>query len=291
MKTNYMNNKFKNLLAEKPTNWSIWYAIFPIVGFILPSIILNTLGNDSIIFTYISSILQFLLLGVTSLGLVWLFSKRKPTISDLGFDTKPLTKINLTIVLSVFIITHLAFYLFGKIGTNTNIEAEFLEIGFGNGLFSDLTLIIAGTIFAPLFEELVYRGVMLRSIHDGLLHIFPKSISVVGIPALVSIVFTAIAFILPHVSNISFNLLIVGYFLTSAGFSIVYITTRSMIAAMVSHSLQSCVAYSTILIYGHGNLDVSPIIYIISFSCPIIVYFAGKCIRYIMYGNLTTNNT
>ena len=213
---------------------------------------------------------------LVTLGLTRLASRKPLSATDFGYDTKPLSKKNIIIIASVFVVTHAAFILLSKIGgVTTNAKAEFLSTGFGKGFTSDLILIISVVIFAPVVEELVYRGVMLRAMHDGLLKFFPKSRSIIGIPALVAISFTAIAFILPHVSNLSVNVYTVSYFITSAGFSVVYLATRSMVAAMVSHSLQSCNAFGQLLVFGHGDVVVSPIIYGIAFLCPVIVYFIG----------------
>lgn len=162
-----------------------------------------------------------------------------------------------------------------------NISEEFLTSGFGQGFFSDLLIIIAVILFAPITEELIYRGIMLRALHDGLLRYFPNATSMFGIPALGAIIVTAAAFILPHVAD--FNLLILAYFLTSAGFSIVFLMTRSMVATMMSHSLQSCYAFSTLLVQGHGDTVISPIIYGIAFGCPVLVYVIGTAIKRLFY--------
>lgn len=278
-----MQNKFINRLAEKPTKWPIWFIIFPFSSLVLSSFIMGILASLPGIGGLIgklSPILQFFV----SFGLIYIafsiLSKKKPSASDLGFDTKALTKKNILLVMAVFIITHVLFFVFPKIGgIQGNAAAEFTNGGFGEGFFSDLVLIIAGAIGAPVFEELIYRGFMLRSAHDGMLKFFPKSTSIFGIPAIFAIVVVALAFILPHVSNLSINIMTIAYFITSAGFSIVYLLTRSMVAAMVSHSLQSCIAFSQILILGHGDYPLSPVIYAISFLCPVIVYFIGREIQ------------
>lgn len=207
-------------------------------------------------------------------------TRRKFIASDLGFDRKTLTKRNVIIVLAVFVITHAIFQLASTLsGITSDPKAAFIDSGFGKGFATDLIYIIAGAVCAPFFEELIYRGIMLRYAHDGMLKYFTNSKTILGIPALFAITLTAIMFILPHVTNFSINVMTLLYFLTSAGFSIVYLLTGSMVSAMVSHSLQSCVAFSTILIYGHGDYQVSPIVYGISILCPVIVFLLGELLR------------
>lgn len=274
-------NPIQNQLAKNPTKWPIWFAIFPFVATIVSALLSGVLsigGPDSLL-SQLNPLIQIALLAVISIALVWAFSRKYPTASDLGYGESALTKKNLIIVISVFVVTHLLFYILGKVGgVQSDAVAEFKNGGFGTNFQTDLILITAGSVFAPIFEELVYRGVMFRSFHDGLLRFFPNSKSIAGIPSLLAIAFTAIAFILPHVSNLTFGVMTLAYFITSAGFSLVFLTTGSMVAAMVSHSLQSCVAFMSILVYGHGSYNLSPIIYGIALFCPVIVYFLGSAI-------------
>ena len=73
--------------------------------------------------------------------------------------------------------------------------------------------------------------------------------------------------------------MVAAYFVTSVGFSVVYLITRSLTAAMVSHSLQSLYAFGGIILFGKGDVVLSPIIYIILFGCPIIVYGVAQLLR------------
>lgn len=180
----------------------------------------------------------------------------------------------------MFVISHLIFFLIEKLGgASTNAPQLFRDMGFGNGFMTDLIAVLAGTLLAPVIEELVYRGIMFRSIHDGLLRRFPKQRSLLGLPAVIAIIVTAIAFILPHVPDLTINWTTVAYFITSAGFSLVYLLTGSMIAAMVSHSLQSMYAFGGLILLGRGDYQLSPIIYLIVFLCPLWVYLIGHGIK------------
>lgn len=155
----------------------------------------------------------------------------------------------------------------------------FRDVGFGVNFLSNLITVIASTIMAPVVEEIVYRGVMFRSLHDGLLRKLPRQRSIFGLPAIVATTVTAISFILPHVSELQVNWTTVAYFISSAGFGLVYLLTGSMLAAMVSHSLQSLYAFGNILLFGRGDYALSPIIWVIVFGCPIWVWLIGKLIE------------
>lgn len=270
----------ENRLARSTTPWPIWFAIFPMLGFgSLTLMSFLPLDTAPAIIRDLLPLLQFVILAIIPLALVRLFSKKKITAAHLGFDQPVFTKRNVIVILAVFVVTHLVFFLISELGfAKTDAPAEFIASGLGKGFFTDLTTIIATTIFAPIIEELLYRGVLLRSVHDGLLRLSPRSRSIFSFPAIVSVTVTALAFVLPHVSNFGINALTLAYFLTSAGFSIVYLLTGSMIAAMVSHSLQSAFAFTQLLIFGKGAYPLSPVILAISILCPVIVYFLGKLI-------------
>lgn len=105
-----INQEPRNLLAEKTTNWRIWYALFPMLGFVaLAFVTIFVQQAQNPLLTMFSPILQLLFLAVFSFGLLRLFARKKITAADLGFDTKTLTKRNIVIILSVFVITHLSF--------------------------------------------------------------------------------------------------------------------------------------------------------------------------------------
>lgn len=206
-----MEKKFKNMLAEKPTHWPIWFIIFPLSSIVVPSFILGLftgIPGIGTIVTQLSPLLQFMVAILLLFAVVTLITKKMPSSSDMGFDTKTLTKKNILLIIAVFIITHAVFILIAEVGgMKSDAAVEFTNGGFGKDFLTDLILIITGTIFAPVFEELIYRGFMLRAAHDGMLKYFPKSTSIVGIPAIFAIVIVAIAFIMPHVTNMSINLI------------------------------------------------------------------------------------
>jgi len=278
-----MNRQPLNQLVKKPTHWHILYVLFPTVSILLTSILLGfatNSGGEVGLLARLSPILNLVIASIITFVFISLLTRKIPTADDLGFNTKALSKRNVLIILAVFIITHAFFILAAKVsGATSNAQAEFTNGGFGNNFTNDLILIIAGTIIAPIFEEFLYRGVMLRSAHDWLLKKFPHSTSILGIPSVLSVVITAIAFIFPHVSNLSINVMTLAYFVSSAGFSLVFLLTGSLVAAMVSHSMQSCLAFFQILYFGHGSYALSPVIYGIACLCPIIVFLIGSLLQ------------
>lgn len=272
----------ENKLMEKLTNWPIWFAAFALVVFLLPSFLISLLNiffSNSKILTQISPIIQFSLIAILPILFIRAYQRKKPSKSDLWLDND-LNWSSIKIIVIVFIITHICFYLLWKISwAPSNAVTLFKEYGFDKSSWAAIIAIITSVVFAPICEEIFYRGIIFRSLHDGSTRFFKKSKSIFTWPIIISITLTAVAFILPHVQDFKFEVYNIAYFVSSAGFSLVYILTWSLMAAMVSHSLQSCLAFSQILIFWHGDFVVSPFVYIIVFLCPLIVYLLAKLIR------------
>ena len=268
----------QNRLTEHITGWKIWYFVFLFLVLMISSVAIAALGTV-LPLKNLGAPIQMLLMPLVGFALVWLFSSKKPTKRDLGLD-KGVNSRALIIILAVFAVTHLIFYLLAKMsGMSSDTVELFREYGFRDGFWGSFWAVISTVILAPVCEEILYRGLMLRTVHDGLAGKFPENKALWSLPVIVSVIAVAVAFILPHVEDLRFDVMSLAYFVTSAGFSLVYIFTRSLSAAMVSHSLQSCFAFFPILLYGRGDTEVHPIIYIIAFTCPLIVYFIGFLLR------------
>lgn len=190
-----------------------------------------------------------ILMAVFAVMFVWTLQRKKPSSSDLGLDVG-LNKFSIALIVVVFIATHLIFYILGKVtGMSSDPVALFKDFGFDKGFTIALITVVSAAILAPVCEEILYRGVMLRAFHDGLRRWF-RSKAKAWVPVVFSVLTVALIFTLPHVSTLQINAVMLSYLISSAGFSMVYILTGSLTAAMVSHSLQSCYAISSILIFG-----------------------------------------
>ena len=51
------------------------------------------------------------------------------------------------------------------------------------------------------------------------------------------------------------------------------------ILAMKDGDVKGCFAFGQILVLGHGDAHVSPILYILVFGCPVIVFFVARGLR------------
>lgn len=86
-------------------------------------------------------------------------------------------------------------------------------------------------------------------------------------------------FAIPHLAEDTINVMSIAYLLTGAGLGLVYVLTVSLTAAMLGHSLQSMVVFGQVLIFGRGDTDVHPLLWILVFGCPIWVYLGSQLVR------------
>lgn len=150
----------------------------------------------------------------------------------------------------------------------------FEETGLTGSLLTAVAPVVASVIFAPVCEEILYRGAVLRPIHD---HIARRGSSTVA--AVVSILVSAVLFALPHLGEDATLALVASYIVSGVAFGLVYVLTGSMTAAMVSHSLQSMAAFGQILWFGRGEHEVSPIIWILVLGCPLWTFLCAKALH------------
>ena len=133
-----------------------------------------------------------------------------------------------------------------------------LQINVGRGFWTILSLVL----FAPVFEELICRGVVLGSL---------RSRYGVTIAWLVSSLFFGILHGQPvQVVNAFVVGLVLGY---------VYIATDSLWAAMILHALNNAVAY-LMLVTGHANTLLIVAVYVVALAVLVVSgYMMWRALR------------
>ncbi|MDO5653333.1 MAG: CPBP family glutamic-type intramembrane protease, partial [Brachymonas sp.] len=87
---------------------------------------------------------------------------------------------------------------------------------------------------------------------------------------------SAIMFAMPHLGDALIGRIPLAYLVTGLAFGLVYVWTGSLTAAMVSHSLQSCYAFASVLLQGRGHVEVSWLAYALVFGCPLWVFLCAR---------------
>lgn len=134
---------------------------------------------------------------------------------------------------------------------------------------------VSSLILAPICEELLYRGVVVRPVHDDLVR---RGLGR-WLSAGVAVTLGAVLFALPHLGESLTGRDAVAYLVTGLAFGVVYVLTGSMTATMVSHALQSWASFGQVLLFGRGDSEVSPIVWVIVLGCPLWVYLGALALR------------
>lgn len=264
-----------NRLADHLTTWKWWYALLTVPALILGSQVLlvgTLLGEDeSSALLGLLSPVSFIAFTVIALLLVALVSRRWPTRDELALR-RGLTARDLVVLLVVFVVTHVIFWLLEQGGGNQPGAADhFAQMGLDGPLLGVLGTVVASVLLAPVCEEILYRGLVVRPVHDSLARRGTRP----WVAASVGILAGALLFAMPHLGEIEPRQAL-AYVVTGIGFGLVYVLTGSLTAAMVSHSLQSAAAFGQILLFGAGETDVSPLVHVLVFGCPLWVYLIAR---------------
>lgn len=267
-------------LADRRSDWKTWYFIFGPLALMLGSQAslltqfaagLTESKPIKEVFEIAATPFQFVSFSALALLFIRIFSRKWPIVEDLGL-TRNIKLKDLVLILLVFAATHVFFKLL-FLGAEEPGQAErmFGEFGFKNGHAYGISMVVSSVILAPVCEELLYRGVILRAIHDGLVGKTPLAAAAVS-----ALLVSSIFFAMPHLGESLFGRMSLAYIVSGLAFGFVYVKTGSLTAAMVSHSLQSCFAFGAVLLYGRGDAVVSPVVYILVFGCPLWTYLCAK---------------
>lgn len=199
-------------------------------------------------------------------------ARRWPTTRDLGL-TKRITGREIGLLVVVFVVSHAIFWLLAQTADPDPGQARryFQEMGLGGPVITAAASLIASAVLAAVCEELLYRGAIVRPIHD---HLARRGRA--GLGAVIGILVAALAFAMPHLGGSLTGVATASYLVTGIAFGLVYVITGSLTAAMVSHSLQSCYAFTQVLLLGRGDDHVSPLLYVIVFGCPLWTYLCAR---------------
>ncbi|MDO5671162.1 MAG: CPBP family intramembrane metalloprotease [Corynebacterium sp.] len=260
-----------NRLATHLTTWRAWYAILSVPAFLLGS--LAVMGGAAFV------PVSFVLFAFLALAFLALASRRWPSRADLGLKWG-LSGRDIVVVLVVFVVTHAAFWLLGRLagGSQGDQATQFFqEMNLDGPLGAAVVATFSSVVLAPICEEILYRGAVVRPIHDAFAR---RGRAWLG--AALGIGVSALLFAMPHLAEDKIDIMSIAYVLTGVGFGLVYVLTGSMTAAMVSHSLQSMAAFGQVLIFGRGDTDVHPVIWILVFGCPLWVYLGSQLLRVVL---------
>jgi hypothetical protein len=184
--------------------------------------------------------LSFLIYYLFSMGGAFLFihfrRKKISRIASYNFTDSSYKVIGLVIVATVAIPFGVTLPIVNLLPMPEFIQKLFLEFGERKGLFSFIAIVIA----APIFEELIFRGIIL----DGLLRKYSP---------LKSIIISSLLFGLVHLNPWQF----VGAFILGLFSSWVYYKTGKLTLSVIVHLVNNLIAFVGMLFSDSASYDKS----------------------------------
>ncbi|MDO5504744.1 MAG: type II CAAX endopeptidase family protein [Pseudoxanthomonas suwonensis] len=270
----------RNRLKQTSTDWRWWHALLAIAAFLLASAISLAGTSAASLSPAIGPLFQAWSVPLTfvafaSLALLFMrwSTGRWPSVEDLALKPR-LTRRDLALLAVVFLVSHGLFVLLGA-GQQHNPRQMFGEYGLAGSFPQVLPAIVATVVLAPVCEELLYRGIILRCLHDWARR-RPRLSRVAVMLALLA---SSWLFALPHVADGLWTPVGLAYLISGLAFGVVYVASGSLTAAMVSHALQSVFAFGQLLVYGKGDHPVSPLLYVLVFGAPLWVFLCARALH------------
>ncbi|WP_163708200.1 CPBP family intramembrane glutamic endopeptidase [Mangrovibacterium lignilyticum] len=192
------------------------YFVFTLLGGIISIAFRNLLPKDLSFF--------IVYLVINGLTFVWAYSKRKRKSGNSDFNMKVAKKTDLPflIVATLALLISVTAPIVSTIPISEFMRKVILEMGQMKGVIWFITLVIA----APVFEELIFRGIIL----DGLLKKYQP---------LKAILLSSVLFGLAHLNTVQF----VGAFIGGMFMGWVYWKTRNVFLTMLIHATTNCASF------------------------------------------------
>lgn len=193
----------------------------------------------------IFNLIQFLLMGCIALVLFRLISKRKVSREELGFHLGGVKNvITISVLFGVFFfgITEIAELLDEQLRKGSQEVASSLNIG--KSFLNDLLLLLNIGLFAPVFEEIVFRGAIFYPLYKGLKNYtnLPKYV-----PFLLATVGSVFAFLSSHGGG-GQDAQLYLLALMSVIACYIYYRTESIYAPILFHAINNIIVFVLIAI-------------------------------------------
>lgn len=257
--------------------WKWWMGLVAIAAFyfvmillqIIPVTVLMLTGAEdqskamSEIMPFLTS-LQFLILFLVALLIAHLIAKPVHK-KDFGFYAKDLKSVvvpALVLALAYIAGVQIIERLLPELAKATIESAK--QLGFGGGFGKDALLILNVCYLAPLVEEFYFRGLIFRSLRDGLAkHISPK------IGLFIALVVSAAVFALAHGTG-KLPLQKLELFVLAALMALALVRTGTLTTSILTHAINNCIAL--LLMLSLAGISVSLPAILLVLMAPILLW-------------------
>lgn len=260
----------------KSTNFKWWYALIAYFSYLLALIVSSFLssGFDHLLQDVkfnqgaLSNVLMFVLAGLFCLFLLRIASKNQLSSYEFGIHLNSILK---TTIIGISL--GLLFFGFSEFieASNKTIRegGEQVMEGFniGKNITNDFLLILSIGLFAPVVEEIIFRGAIFNSIVQGLKKItfLPK-----WLPLIIGLIVSSYAFVSSHGGggqDAQLGLLAILSIITAL--SIYY--TKNLFAPILIHAVNNNVVFIYTILYRQPRLEPIYSAKLIGFSIACLI--------------------
>lgn len=260
----------------KSTNFKWWHALIAYFSYLLALIVSSFLssGLDNLLQDVkfnqgaLSNVLMFVLAGLFCLFLLRIASKNQLSSYEFGIHLNSILK---TTIIGISL--GLLFFGFSELieASNKTIreggEQVMENFNIGKNITNDFLLILSIGLFAPVVEEIIFRGAIFNSIVQGLKKItfLPK-----WLPLIIGLIVSSYAFVSSHGGggqDAQLGLLAILSIITAL--SIYY--TKNLFAPILIHAVNNNVVFIYTILYRQPRLDPIYSAKLIGFSIACLI--------------------
>lgn len=248
------------------TNWKWWYFV-PIllalvIGFMVPSVLVVAMGPHG---APLGMVVQSILFGVLAVLIVWLVSRKRPTAEDLGCEPVSVARlVVLGAIGAALLIGSVALIEWMGNAAPSDADADLNSWGAGE-LWTDVLIVVTITLCAPIGEELLFRGTLLKSLRDGISHV--KGISV-RVSSAIALVLSAVLFYTVHETENMAWTLAVSYIVNGLLYGGLYLWA-GLAVSIAAHSLNNAVVFLGLALHA-TSVSVHPVAIGLAIIMPVV---------------------
>ncbi len=122
-----------------------------------------------------------------------------------------------------------------------NVMETLKQQQFGQQPLPTIISILTVTVLGPVFEELFFRGLLFRSLRDGLARFKASNSKWVSACTLSAAILVGILFIVPHLGEQNVPLVFIGYLPMTIIYTWLFWKTGSLLTAMIAHTINNAI--------------------------------------------------
>lgn len=218
---------------------------------------------------FVGEMLAKVMMVLLGVALIFIFAKGDKKEAT-GWTRNNLPQILIWWVLSALLFNAFMYWWEAVVpGAKESLEWGLQKMGFWKSAIWDIAFILTITVLAPIWEEILFRGIAFRSMFSGL-----AKYTKIGLWAaiMIAMIFVSYSFWSIHMGEWQAFYFIIPYFLLGVMLTYIYVTTGSLYTAITSHSVNNSFVILMALFTFTSLKPATDIVYILALLWPVISF-------------------